>query len=600
MHSIVFLGLPSSLTLLHDYLSLFASTQPHSLSLLLLTDTAPLERYVLRYPAVYQTHWSQAPGVHPSNPQMTQQHLLCAAAELALGAGEPYVKQPGMAQHIEQLVADQDLVRRTAAGDWITAQRQIHRRVRLRTYEPLFAVVHELDGQLLTRVRPGQAFRDYFEGATFTHGQQSFHVERLLTERRRILVRPRHTTSVTRGLISSHIAEQRLEASFSKETFCLSTGRVSIVETLQGYEHLDPQTYRRISIHRLPAQHRQLRTQATWLDFLIPAGSLHFSARTAVHTFIHAILAGLPLLWLADNIPHAGVLLDHENTENIPGVVLFDETAGGNGVSAFLYHAHTQVWRLGLQMLLQCDCAHGCFHCITGDTCGVCAQEVPLDRQAGIALFQRLLGEVAPTLEQVRLPDLTAAVRSQETRRPRHLYLCLTTQKSADEVGGWQHKHLLGLGVAVTYDTQDERYRVYTAETVEDLLASLRLADLVIGFNVRDFDYQVLQPYTTASLAALPTLAILDDVQEKLGYRLSFTHLLQETLGINRPDESLHTLQWFHQGERNRVIQHCRRDIMHLRALVRHGARTGHVWYRDRTEARQAFAVNWQFAEHDG
>jgi DEAD/DEAH box helicase domain-containing protein len=232
--------------------------------------------------------------------------------------------------------------------------------------------------------------------------------------------------------------------------------------------------------------------------------------------------------------------------------------------------------------------------------CGLCAQEVPLDRQAGIALFQRLLGEVAPALEQVRLPDLTAAVRSQETRRPRHLYLCLTTQKSADEVGGWQHKHLLGLGVAVTYDTQDERYRVYTAETVEDLLASLRLADMVIGFNLRDFDYQVLQPYTTASLAALPTLAILDDVQEEVGYRLSFTHLLQETLGINRPDESLHTLQWFRQGERNRIVEHCRRDITHLRALVRHGAHTGHVWYRDRTDARQAFAVHWQFAEHDG
>jgi DEAD/DEAH box helicase domain-containing protein len=207
---------------------------------------------------------------------------------------------------------------------------------------------------------------------------------------------------------------------------------------------------------------------------------------------------------------------------------------------------------------------------------------------------------VAPTLEQVRLPDVTVAARLQEGHRLRHVYLCLTTQKSADEVGGWQHKHLLGLGVAMTYDTQDGLYRVYTAETVEDLLASLRLADLVIGFNLRDFDYQVLQPYTTASLAALPTLALLDAVQEELGYRLSFTHLLQETLGINRPDESLQTLQWFRQGDRNRIVQYCRRDITHLRALVRHGAHTGHVWYRDRTDARQAVAVNWQFAQHDG
>jgi DEAD/DEAH box helicase domain-containing protein len=600
IRSIIFLGLPSSLTLLHDYLSLFASTHPHSLSLLLLTDTTPLERYVLRYPAVYQTHWLQALGFHPSNPQVAQRHLLCAAAELALGAGEPYVKQPGMPQLIEQLAATQALVRRTATGDWITTRRQMHRRVRLRAYEPSFAVVHELDGQLLTRVRPGQAFRSYFEGAIFTHEQQQFHVERLLTDRYRILVRSRPSTSVTRGIVSTDIAERRLEASFSNETFRLSTGGLSLVETLQGYERLDLHTYRRTSVHGLPAHRRQLRTQATWLDFLIPAGSLHFSAQTAMHTFMHAILAGLPLLWLADSIPGAGVLLDKENTENVPGVVLFDESAGGNGVSTFLYHAHTQVWRLGLQILLQCDCDHGCSHCITGHTCDVCAQEVPLDRQAGIALFQRLLGEVAPALEQVRLPAPTTVVLSQEHHRPRHLYLCLTTQKSADEVGGWQHRHLLGLGVAVTYDTQDGRYRVYTAETVDDLLASLCLADLVIGFNLRDFDYQVLQPYTTASLAALPTLAILDKVQEEVGYRLSFSHLVQETLGIDRPDESLQTLQWFRQGERNRIVQYCQRDITHLRALVRHGAHTGHVWYRDRTDTRQAFAVNWQFAEHDG
>ena len=59
MHSMVFLGLPSSLTLLHDYLSLFATSHPQSLSLLVLTDATPLERYVLRYPAVYRTPGSK-------------------------------------------------------------------------------------------------------------------------------------------------------------------------------------------------------------------------------------------------------------------------------------------------------------------------------------------------------------------------------------------------------------------------------------------------------------------------------------------------------------------------------------------------------------
>ena len=44
-------------------------------------------------------------------------------------------------------------------------------------------------------------------------------------------------------------------------------------------------------------------------------------------------------------------------------------------------------------------------------------------------------------------------------------------------------------------------------------LASLHEADLVVGFNTRDFDYQVLQPYTDMPLAMLPTLAVLDEVQ---------------------------------------------------------------------------------------
>lgn len=600
LRSVVFLGLPSSFTLLHDYLSLFASTHPHSLSLLVLTDSTPLERYVLRYPMVYQAAWPQALGFHPHHPQVAQRHLLCAASELALSAGERYVKQPGMEPLMAQLTAAQALVRRTASGDWSPTRRQIHRQVRLRAYEPAFVVVNELDGQILTRLSPSQAFRDGFPGATFTHDSQLFHVEHVLPERRRILIRTSRTKSLTRGIITTHIADRRLEASLTQDMFRLSTGGLSVVETLSAYERLEPQTHRRLSVHALSGHRRQLRTQGTWLECLLATASLPFPAQTAMHTLTHALLAGLPLLWLDEATPIRAVLLGGETSNSVPEVVLFDDSAGGNGASTFVYHTHAHVLRLALQLLMQCDCEDGCSHCLTGQTCSACAPEVPLNRQAGIALLQHLLGEVAPTLEQVRLPGLTGAAPRQQSHRPRHLYLCLTTQKSADEVGGWQHKHLLGLGVAMTYDTVDEQYRVYTAETVEELLSSLHQADLIIGFNLRDFDYQVLQAYTTASLAALPTLAILDEVQHTLGYRVSFRHLIHETLGSDRPDESLQTLEWFRQGHRDRIVQYCRRDIAYLRALVHHGAHAGHLWYRDGTNARQALAVHWQFAEPDG
>jgi DEAD/DEAH box helicase domain-containing protein len=269
--------------------------------------------------------------------------------------------------------------------------------------------------------------------------------------------------------------------------------------------------------------------------------------------------------------------------------VFSDAQAGGNGTCAFLYQAHERLFRVALQILLNCDCTHGCSRCMAMQRCDTCESEGRLQRQAGIQLLQRLVAEAVPTFASVAEDAVPQPIQTA-----RHVYLVLSTQKSAEDVGGWQHKHLLGLGVAVTYDTREARYNVYTAETVAALLASLREADLVIGFNTRDFDYQVLQPYTEAPLATLPTLAVLDEVQRTLGFRLSLRHLVKETLGVERPDDSLRTLQWYQEGERERIVQQCRRDLELLRALVRYGTGTGTVFYRDQAGVRTAVPVHWQ------
>jgi DEAD/DEAH box helicase domain-containing protein len=183
---------------------------------------------------------------------------------------------------------------------------------------------------------------------------------------------------------------------------------------------------------------------------------------------------------------------------------------------------------------------------------------------------------------------------------PRHLYLNLTTQRASDDVGGWQHKHLLGLGIAVIYDTADASYRIYTEETIEMLIAHLQQADLIISFNTLDFDYQVLQPYTDVQLPSLPTYAMLDEIQRALGYRLSFKHLLQETLGVERPDDRLDTVAWFRQAQSEVIIAACRRDIDWMRDLVHHLHRTGSLRYRDRTGIQHDVLLTLPFAEHYG
>src|SRR5262249_11575093 len=234
------------------------------------------------------------------------------------------------------------------------------------------------------------------------------------------------------------------------------------------------------SVHVLPPQQRQIATQGVWLTS--ESAQDPDPAYVAWHTLVHAVLAGLPLLLLgAASDLRAGVYEGATGWE----AVFSDAHAGGNGTSACLYEAHERMLRVALQVLLDCDCAHGCSRCVATPRCGTCGGDGRLRRQAGMQLLQRLLGGTVPTFASVaagaahqpahaRAGVPTGTVGTHE--RPRHLYLALSTQKSAEEVGGWQHKHLLGLGVAVTYDTQEGGYPPYTAEARAALLPTLRAA----------------------------------------------------------------------------------------------------------------------------
>lgn len=588
--SLIFLGLPASLTLLHEYLALLASHSVPTLSTLILGGATPLERYVLTYPGIYQRSWLQELPLSPSNPTIARQHLLCAAAELALSAGERYPGIQGLSEVMEQLANDKFIERHMESRAWVATQRWPHRRVSLRSYTRLCTVINLLDGCFLGRVTPEEAFRDYFEGAVYTENGRTWRVERHTMDGYRLHVQPVQMDYLTRGLVTTTMSDRRVDASVSKEWLRVTYGAGLYTMTRQAFEHCDPQTHERQSVHVLPIRQRQFRTQGVWFDF---PGSADITF-TAAHTLVHALLVSLSLVLVDGAAELRGGVYQSQTASN-PEVFFIDAPPGGNGVSAFLYQAHERVLRLGLQILQQCECLHGCQRCLTTQRCDACTSEPTLHRLEGIKLLQNILGETVATFDSVRGEPFLAREPT-----PHHLYLTLSTQKSADAVGGWQHKHLLGLGLAVTYDTRDTRYRVYTEETVDTLLASLRAADLVIGFNTQDFDYQVLQPWSDTPLGTLPTLSLLDEVQQQLGFRLSLSHLVRETLGMERPDDSLQTVRWYQEGNRERIIEQCRRDTDLVRQLVRYGSEHGRLFYRDHSGTRQALPVPWSVLVHYG
>ena len=131
------------------------------------------------------------------------------------------------------------------------------------------------------------------------------------------------------------------------------------------------------------------------------------------------------------------------------------------------------------------------------------------------------------------------------------VYFDLETQKLAQEVGGWSNIDKLKLAAGVTYSTEREDYAVYLEKDVDALIAELTSADVVIGFNIKSFDYIVLSPYVKkgTSLWKIRSVDMMEHIHRALGFRVALDSLAEITLGERKSADGLQSVRWFKAGQ---------------------------------------------------
>ncbi|MFL6237249.1 MAG: DEAD/DEAH box helicase [Thermoanaerobaculia bacterium] len=186
-------------------------------------------------------------------------------------------------------------------------------------------------------------------------------------------------------------------------------------------------------------------------------------------------------------------------------------------------------------------------------------------------------------------------VRVREGEPRSTILFDLETLRSAADVGGWDKAHRMGVAIGVLCFLEEGRFEVFGETQVRALIDALRGATMVIGYNIKRFDYHVLSGYTGEDFARLfPTFDLLEDVASRLGFRVGMGHLAQETLGVGKSADGLQSLEWVRQGRLDLVEQYCRRDVEILRDLYLHGRREGFLFYRDkRRDVRLKLGVEW-------
>ena len=173
------------------------------------------------------------------------------------------------------------------------------------------------------------------------------------------------------------------------------------------------------------------------------------------------------------------------------------------------------------------------------------------------------------------------------------LFFDLETQNAIDDVGGRGNLQQLKMSVGVTYSTADNAFHRYTEANVQDLIAALKSAERVVGFNLLDFDYEVLRAYTSDDLRAVPTVDLLAHVRRAAGFRVGLDALASATLNVKKSGHGLQAIQWWRAGELEKLFVYCEQDVDVTRRLYEFGRANKYVQFLDRNYRLKKVLVNW-------
>lgn len=174
------------------------------------------------------------------------------------------------------------------------------------------------------------------------------------------------------------------------------------------------------------------------------------------------------------------------------------------------------------------------------------------------------------------------------------VYFDLESQKLFEDVGGRDASKLL-LACGVTWSTERNDFAVYWEKDAAALVAELKAADRVIGFNIINFDYEVLKPYAPAmNLRSLRSTDMLQDIFRVLNFRLSLDSIAKATLGTTKTADGIQSVEWYRNGDLDKVAEYCKADVDITRRVYEFGRDNGFVYYYSRLGSKLKVAVNWR------
>ncbi|HLA38445.1 MAG TPA: DEAD/DEAH box helicase, partial [Candidatus Glassbacteria bacterium] len=576
--------------------------------IVLIAQADALDQFFMRHPEDFFSRGCELALVDPENPFILRDHVECAAAELPLAVQELETLGPGFETTARELLARGRLVESIADHRLFSARKYPHREVSLRQTGEGFTILDmSVDPpERIGSVGGSRTLAECHEGAIYLHRARQYVVRRLDLEKHNVYVVPSHDPYYTQ--VDAEKDTEILETLQSKPegNFVIRFGRLKVTERITGFKKRSISSQELLSSHPLELPPQIFETTGFWIEIpaAVPAavegGGLHFMG--GIHAVEHAAISIFPLFVLSDRDDIGGICFNTHPQVGGPAIFIYDGYPGGVGIAHGGYERVSELLEATRKLIRDCACENGCPSCVHSPKCG--SGNKPLDKAAAVLVLEYLTGlKDLPVVETVTIPEKKSSAEEEPVEQAggyppgkKILVFDLETQRSAEEVGGWRNKHLMRLSVAVARDVSSGEVYTFTEHNVGALLELLFKADLVVGFNVIDFDYQVLRAYSPKDLAMVNTFDILQDVHRRLGYRVSLNDLARATLDIPKTADGLMAIKWFKEGNVEKIIDYCRNDVNITYSLFEHGLKNGFFLFEHKSAGIARLQLDWDLS----
>lgn len=567
-------------------------------ALVLVAGEDALDQYFVRNPLEFMEKEPESAVINPFNPDILKKHLPCAAAEFPLRIGEPFLSSPDMLHMCASLEKKGDLLKSEEGDRYFSRLKIPHRHVNLRGTGERFTINVGKTGKTVGEIDGFRVFKDAHPGAIYLHSGDTYLVDHLDLNARTVTVSRTNVDYYTR--VRSHKNTEIMEVYEEKKLWGtrVYSGLLKVTDQVTGYEKWRIHAKKRLSIVPLSLPPQVFETEGFWVvipdktQTRVVSKYLHFMG--GIHAMEHAFIGILPYFVMTDRNDLGGISIPLHPQLNTAAVFVYDGIPGGAGFSKQAYHQAEALLLKTLDMIRDCPCDTGCPACVHSPKCG--SGNRPIDKGAALYILNQLKNDTdlfCPGIQAVRSNTPVESVQHKADSPVHYGVLDIETQLSAQEVGGWHRADKMKISCVVLYDSKENVYCEYLEHQIPDLIERLPTFDLIVGFNIKRFDYHVLSGYSDMHFNTINTLDILEKIHGHLGYRLSLDHIASATLGTKKTADGLQALKWWKQGEIRKIIDYCKIDVEITKDLYVYGKENGFLLFKNKAGHTVRIPVGW-------